>query len=153
MLTSRSAVALQNACTSQDAPSSQFISEAPRTRSPQHRWRRPLGTTWHHCCCEQTHARDTHLLPQEPGHQQITAQMSVQSLQPRACSGSRLENARRREPRSQQYSAPLTFWYSNACLKKSERYTVTRNILLVIGIGSYCVLGHILLFKIAFKNP
>lgn len=69
-----------------------------------------------------THAQDTHLLPPEPGHRQITAQTSVQRLEPLACSGSRLENALGREPRSQQYSAQLTFSSLNAYLNKSKRY-------------------------------
>lgn len=58
-----------------------------------------------------THARTTLLLPQEPGHQQITTQMSAQRLERLAFSGSRLENALGREPRRQQYPAPLTLSY------------------------------------------
>lgn len=145
---------LQNACASQDAPSSQFNSEAsPRTRNLQGRPRRPLGATWHHCCYYHTHAWDSHLLGQEPGHQQITAQTSVQRLEPLAFSGSRLENVLRREPRSQQHSAPLTFSHVDACLNKCERYKIRRSVLLVMVIGICRVLGHTLLSKTAFKNP
>lgn len=110
----------------------------------------PRGTT----VAVTTHAWDTHLLPQESGHQQITAQMSVQRLEPPAFSGSRLENALRREPRSQQYSAPLTFSYLNTYLNKSKRYQIRRNILLLVTVIGTChVMGDILLSKAAFKNP
>lgn len=99
-----------------------------------------------------THARDSHLLPQEPGHQQITAQMSAQRLEPLAFSGSRLESALGREPRSQQYPAPLTFSYLNTYFNKSKKYQMRRDILLVIVIGICQVLGPILLSKTAIKN-
>lgn len=137
-----------------DAPSSRFISEASRrTGNLQARLRWPLGATWHCCCCYHTHAWDTHLLAQEPGHQQITAQTSVQGLQPLAFSGSRLENALRREPCTQQYSAPLTFLYLDAGLNKSKRYRIRRIVLLGMVTGICCALGQSLLSKRTFKNP
>ena len=100
-----------------------------------------------------TRAWDTHLLAQEPGHQQITAQTRVQGRQPLAFSGSRLENALGREPCTQQYSAPLTFLYLDAGLNKSKRYRIRRGVLLGMVIGICCALGQSCSQIRTFKNP
>lgn len=144
----------QSACTSQDTPGSQFTSEAEDQEPPGQNcsdlWV-PRGTA----AVVSTHARSGHTryLRSQATSRLPATRMSVQSLEPLAFPGSRLENALRREPAVSSTLRHVLFWYLNAYLNKSKRYRITKNILLVIVSGICCVLGHIFLSKTAFKNP
>lgn len=79
---------------------------------------------------------------------------NAQRLKPLAFSGSRLENALRQEPRSQQYSAPLTFLFTPSP-NKNQRYETGGNISLLVVTTMGCALkglGPILPSQSTFKN-